>query len=100
MTLSPERGEALVELRGLARGKRWLTLVAEDAAGRRSEERRWPLWVEPTPFEWESTPLYMALVDRFANGDPARDALTGGAAPRARGAGGGGAERSGKLIVG
>ena len=77
VTLSPERGEAEVELRGLARGKRWLTLVAEDAAGRRSEERRWPLWVEPTPFEWESTPLYMALVDRFANGDPARDAPTG-----------------------
>ncbi|MBM4290760.1 MAG: hypothetical protein FJ138_04430, partial [Deltaproteobacteria bacterium] len=77
VALDPARGEATVALRDLARGKRWLTLTAEDAAGRRSEERRWPLWVEPAPFDWEGTPLYMVLVDRFANGDPSRDAPTG-----------------------
>ena len=66
-----------VSLTSLSPGKHRLTLRTSDASGRVSELLIVPFWIEADPFEWEKTPMYMILVDRFANGQVSSDAPIG-----------------------
>lgn len=63
----------VVEVDGLDQGKHQVQLWGRDRAGRRSEELRVSLWVEPTPFEWEGTLIYQVIIDRFALSGPPAD---------------------------
>jgi glycosidase len=36
-----------------------------------------PVWLEQEPFEWRDAVIYFAFTDRFANGNPANDAVEG-----------------------
>ncbi len=68
----------------LADGKYTITVEARDARGRSSRALRLQFWVEAEPFDWQGATIYMAMVDRFANGDPASDGRpTAGVDPRA-----------------
>ena len=67
-------GELAIAIDELAEGKHRLTLSARDAAGRVSETQHLPFWIESDEFNWLSTPLYMLLIDRFANGLEDNDA--------------------------
>lgn len=72
-TIDSESGELRLPLRGLASGKHRLTVRAEDADGQTVGPFHLPLWVEPKPFDWREGVLYLAFIDRFANGDPGND---------------------------
>jgi len=72
LELAPDRASMTVHLGGLFDGKYTLTLVA-DAGGRDSEPLLLPFWIEPEDFSFVDTPLYMAVTDRFANGDLKND---------------------------
>jgi glycosidase len=73
----PERGEISFDIDQVSEGKHWLSARAIDNQGRESVTRRAAFWVERRSFDWRDTPMYMLLVDRFANGDPSNDALIG-----------------------
>ena len=79
LSVEPEVRTGLfsVSLTALNPGKHRLTLQASDASGRVSEHLIVPFWIENAPFEWEKTPMYMILVDRFANGQVSSDAPIG-----------------------
>src|SRR5690606_8147555 len=62
-----------VALDGLGPGKYTQLLSASDRDGRASRPLRLPFWVEDEPFDWEGALIYMAMVDRFQNGDPGND---------------------------
>jgi glycosidase len=73
-----------VELGGLAEGKYTLVVDASDAGGRAARRLLLPFWVEAEAFDWRDAVIYMAMVDRFQNGDPASDpGPTPGAEPSA-----------------
>lgn len=57
----------------LGTGKHVLRINAVDADGRAAAELYLPLWIEATPFDWRDAFIYFAMVDRFADGDPAND---------------------------
>ncbi len=68
---------ALVTVRadGLAPGKATLAIEADGA-----ESILLPVWIEAAAFDWRDSPIYMVMLDRFRNGDPANDpAATAGA---------------------
>jgi glycosidase len=56
-----------VRLSGLKSGKHTLRITAAKA------ELRVPFWVDEPHFAWTDSPMYMAMLDRFANGDPGND---------------------------
>ncbi|MDP3275050.1 MAG: alpha-amylase family glycosyl hydrolase [Deltaproteobacteria bacterium] len=67
----------------LADGKYTALVEARDATGRAAEPMRLPFWVEAEPFSWQGATIYMAMIDRFANGDRSNDARpTSGVDPR------------------
>jgi hypothetical protein len=73
-------GTAPFDVTALADGKYTLLAQARDA-----EPLRLVFWVEAEAFEWRDTLLYLAMPDRFANGDRANDPAraTNGVDPRA-----------------
>lgn len=75
--LDPERGEYDVAMRGLAPGRHLLAIRVTDASARQAEPVDLPFWIEEEPFEWRDATMYMIVVDRFANGDPASDSPIG-----------------------
>lgn len=68
-------------------GKHTITLVPE-AHGQAGEPLLLPFWVEAAPFSWADTPLYMAMTDRFANGDSQNPGRIDGVIPPANFQGG------------
>jgi hypothetical protein len=77
-------GRARVEVSALADGKYTAIVDARDRAGRAAAPLKVVFWVEAERFDWQGAPIYMAMVDRFANGDRANDARpTEGVDPRA-----------------
>ena len=66
-------GTVPLDLTALADGKYTLLARATDANGREAEPLRVIFWVEAEVFEWRDTLLYLAMPDRFANGDRAND---------------------------
>jgi glycosidase len=57
----------------LADGKYTVFVDANDRAGQAAAPLRLVFWVEAETFEWEDTLLYMALTDRFKDGDTTND---------------------------
>lgn len=73
-----------VDLTGLSEGKYTLTVAGADMSGHAAHSLTLPFWIEQTPFSWRGTLIYMVMVDRFRDGDPANDpGPTPGADPTA-----------------
>lgn len=72
-------GRFTLRVSGLARGKHRIDLDAEDREGEKATRVTLPFWVEPTPFSWRDSSMYMVVIDRFANAHRASDAPVGGA---------------------
>jgi glycosidase len=66
--LSPDRTYADVRVDELRDGKYTLVLTPQ-AHGRAGDELLLPFWIEPVAFSYADTPLYMAMTDRFVDGD-------------------------------
>ena len=77
-----------VHVATLADGKHTVAVVATDDSGVESETVLVPVWIEAEPFDWRDALIYMAMTDRFRNGDPANDAPSEGAEPSAQWMGG------------
>lgn len=69
LLLSADRRSAEVRLSGLADGKYTVTLTPK-SGDREGEPLLLPFWVEASAFRWVDSPIYMAMTDRFADGDP------------------------------
>lgn len=63
-----------LSLRGLADGKHSVDVTVTDAAGRASEVLHLVTWVEAERFAWNDAVIYMAMIDRFADGDATSNA--------------------------
>ncbi|MBC8073796.1 MAG: hypothetical protein IAG13_36090, partial [Deltaproteobacteria bacterium] len=63
----------LIAVDDLPDGKHTLVLGASDLAGRTSAPLRMPFWIEAEPFDYNGALVYMAMADRFRNGDEAND---------------------------
>lgn len=73
-----------IDVGSLADGKYTALVDVTDAMGRASKTLRLPFWIEASAFSWQGATIYMAMVDRFANGDRSNDASpTSGVDPRA-----------------
>lgn len=68
VTLTADRRFADIRLGDLSDGKYTLTLLPE-AHGVQGPELVLPFWVEAETFSFADTPLYMAMTDRFVDGD-------------------------------
>ena len=58
----------------LGDGKYTVFVEAADRAGRKAKPLRLVFWVEGDEYSWSDALIYMAMIDRFKNGDPANDA--------------------------
>ncbi|MBM4381502.1 MAG: glycosyl hydrolase, partial [Deltaproteobacteria bacterium] len=83
-----EEDGLVLALDGLARGKHALTVEVMGRTGAVSEPLRLPFWSEPARFSWDGALLYMAVTDRYRNGDPSNDGPPTAASPGARWMGG------------
>jgi glycosidase len=73
-----------IDLADLAPGKYTLVVSAVDRSGRAARPLLLPFWIEAERFDWRDAVIYMAMVDRFQNGDPGNDpGATPGAEPSA-----------------
>ncbi|MBV72086.1 MAG: hypothetical protein CMH52_12230 [Myxococcales bacterium] len=72
-----ETGQLAVQFDDLPIGKHRLSITIEDESNRVSKVVHLPFWIEAQPFSWLSSPVYMLLVDRFANGNLDNDAPIG-----------------------
>ena len=78
-----------VSLADLDDGKYTVTLRAKDISGAETQPLRLVFWVEAEAFEWKDALIYMAMIDRFDNGDRSNDPpATNGVDPRAEFKGG------------
>lgn len=64
-----------IALSGLATGKHTVALRARDPLGNESPRVLLPFWVEDSAFDWNDAVIYMAMTDRFRNGDPSNDVV-------------------------
>ncbi len=62
-----------LDVTGLADGKYSAFVTAKDYAGQSTQTLRLVFWVEADPFEWSDSLIYMAMTDRFKDGDPTND---------------------------
>ncbi len=67
-------GEVRLDLRGLADGRHSIDVTVTDRAGRTSAPLHLVTWVEAERFSWRDAVIYMAMIDRFADGDRASNA--------------------------
>lgn len=68
LRIAKDRQSAQIHLRDLPDGKYQIALTGS-AGGKDSEPLLLPFWIEAEPFRWSDTPLYMAMTDRFVDGD-------------------------------
>jgi glycosidase len=68
LRLDQDTGAAELRLRDLVDGK-YTVALTPSAHGIDGEPLLLPFWIEPAPFSWADTPLYMAMTDRFSDGD-------------------------------
>lgn len=87
LKIAPDRQSAELHLRDLADGK-YLVSLTPSAGGKNGESLLLPLWIEPEPFRFSDTPLYMAMTDRFVDGDGINPGQIGGVLPEANFRGG------------
>jgi len=62
-----------LDVSGLADGKYTAFVTAKDDAGQSTQSLRLVFWVEADPFEWSDSLIYMAMTDRFKDGDTTND---------------------------
>lgn len=62
-----------INLTGLSDGKYTLFVAAKDRRGRGPPPLRLVFWIESSTFEWRDALIYMAMTDRFRNGDVTND---------------------------
>lgn len=62
-----------VDAPGLADGKYAVLVDAKDRAGQSAKTLRLVFWSEPRTFDWRDSLIYMAMTDRFKDGDPSND---------------------------
>jgi glycosidase len=67
-------GAIVVDATQLGDGKYSIFIDAKDTAGRAAPTLRLVFWIEGSAFSWQDAVIYMAMVDRFKNGEPANDA--------------------------
>jgi neopullulanase len=73
-----------LDLNGLADGKYTAQVRATDVQGRPTKPLRLVFWIEAEAFDWRDAVIYMAMTDRFKDGDPSNNAQkTDGVEPRA-----------------
>ncbi len=63
-----------IDLAGLAAGKYTVKITAKDASGGLAEPILLPFWVEKKAYSWHDALIYLAMIDRFSDGDPANNA--------------------------
>ena len=62
-----------VDVPGLADGKYTVFVAAKDFAGQAVHPLRLVFWVEAETWDWKDAVIYMAMTDRFKNGDTSND---------------------------
>ncbi len=62
-----------LSLSGLVQGKHTVVVHVEDANGQQSDDLLLPFWIESADFSWQDAVIYMAVTDRFQDGDPSND---------------------------
>ncbi|MEZ4372859.1 MAG: alpha-amylase family glycosyl hydrolase [Polyangiaceae bacterium] len=62
-----------LSLSGLGQGKHTLVVHVQDANGQLSDDLLLPFWIESSDFSWQDAVIYMALTDRFEDGDTGND---------------------------
>lgn len=83
LTMDSTSGDVSVSLAGLADGKYRVTLQAKSKNGRASAPLRLVFWVEAEAFSWKDAIVYMAMTDRYRDGNPTNNAAPSpGADPR------------------
>lgn len=65
----PSNESVVLDLSGLSAGKHTVVLEATMADGSKAEPLLLPFWVEASPFLWKDGLIYLAMVDRFVDGD-------------------------------
>jgi neopullulanase len=74
VTVDAASSTLTVEVPKLADGKYTVFVSAKDLAGQSpTEPLRLVFWVEADPFQWSDSLIYMAVTDRFKDGDPTND---------------------------
>lgn len=73
VTVDAARSTIGVDVPGLADGKYTVFVTAKDYAGQTTQSLRLVFWVEASAFEWSDAVIYMAMTDRFKNGDTSND---------------------------
>jgi glycosidase len=66
-------GAVSVSLSGLADGKYHVVARGKTQSGRTGDPLRLVFWIEPEAFSWKDALIYMAVTDRFKNGDAVND---------------------------
>jgi glycosidase len=67
-------GSISFDLQSLADGKYSAFVAASDLAGQVASPLRLVFWIEASKFAWNDALIYMAVTDRFKNGDTTNDA--------------------------
>jgi glycosidase len=76
-------GDVTLNLSGLVDGKYRVVVQTKSKNGKVSEPLRLVFWIEAEAFSWKDAIVYMALTDRYRDGDPSNNApATPGADPR------------------
>lgn len=76
-------GRVTISATGLTPGKYTARLTTTDTANKVAKAVLVPVWVEAEAFDWRDATIYMVMVDRYRNGNPANDPAPGSAAPSA-----------------
>jgi len=73
VTVDAKHSTIAVDVPGLADGKYTVFVSAKDRAGQPTNALRLVFWVEANDFDWRDSLIYMAMTDRFKDGDPTND---------------------------
>lgn len=83
-TVDAAKQTIAIDASQLADGKYSVFVDANDRAGQKAQTLRLVFWIEASDFDWRDAVIYMAMIDRFKNGDTSNDAPpTAGVDPRA-----------------
>jgi glycosidase len=66
-------GDVTVSLGGLADGKYTVLVHGKTKSGRTSDAVRLVFWIEAETFSWKDALIYMAVTDRYRDGDASND---------------------------
>jgi glycosidase len=83
LVVDPTSGASTLSLAGLTDGKYRITIQGKSKNGKASEPLRLVFWIEAEAFSWKDAVIYMAMTDRYRDGDATNNASpTPGADPR------------------